>query len=170
MPNDLLEAALKEAYATARASAVILDTLQVSHVSQAESLFLVSALVDYDLTLETDEVVTFKGCAFRITPPATGENGKQELGLVFDNVNREVSDFMHAAKSTPSPVEITYRPYLLDNLTQPQLKTPLVLYLTDVVVTLFDVSGRASFADIINRPFPARSQIYTRTRFPGLGD
>lgn len=169
MANELLEEAIREAYATARASAVILDTLQISHPALEEDLYLVAHNVDLDLTLETAEVKTFQATAFRLTKPATGENGRQELGIAFDNVNRVISEFVNQAKITPSPMEVYYRPYLLDDPSTPQLSTPLVLYITDVTVSLFSVVCRASFTDIINRPFPARSQNYSRSRFPSLG-
>ena len=68
------------------------------------------------------------------------------------------------------PVKVQYRPYLLEDLTTPQSEKPLTLYLTDVVVTLFEVTGRASFTDFINRPFPRRTETYNRDRFPSLGD
>lgn len=169
MPNELLEEAIREAYTTARSSAVMLDTLQISHPALEEDLFLVSHNLDLALTLETSEVKTFQATAFRITKPATGENGRQELGIVFDNVNKVVSEFVNQAKITPSPMEVWYRPYLLEDLSKPQLSAPLVLYITDVTMSLFNVTCRASFTDIINRPFPARAQNYSRRRFPSLG-
>ncbi len=64
-------------------------------------------------------------------------------------------------------MEVVYRPYLSDDLTQPQMDPPLVLYLKEIQVNTYQVTGRATFMDIVNKRFP--SELYTRLRFPSLG-
>jgi len=64
-------------------------------------------------------------------------------------------------------VEMTYRPYLPSDPTKPQMTPPLVLVMTEVRVTSIEVSGRATFANIVNLKYP--TQYYDRKRFPGLG-
>ena len=58
--------------------------------------------------------------------------------------------------------------YLSNDLTQPQLDPPLSLILQDVQITMLQVSGRATFADVINKKWP--TEYYTRARFPSLGN
>lgn len=168
--NPDLEEAYREAIATARSSAVVLDTLQITHPVISESLFLLRYYQDLNLTLETGVQQVFTACGIKVTMPGTGENGRQEMGLALCNVDQKVQQFMHLAKTSFYPVKVQYRPYLLEDLTTPQREKPLTLYLTDVVVTLFEVTGRASFTDFINRPFPRRTETYNRDRFPSLGD
>lgn len=168
--KELLEDAMKEAFATSRSSVATIEALQISHPDVAEDIYLVRALRDLTLTLETAAVVVHKAANFAVSLPPVGDQGVQELGLTFDNVNRQVSAYMETVKESVVPVTVSYRLFLSDDLTTPQLKTPLVLYLSDVRVTLHEVQGRATFADIINRKFPVASETYKRSRFPGLGD
>jgi hypothetical protein len=164
--NTALTEAIKEAYASAPTGVVYLETLQISHPLVVEDIFLVNDRVNHAMTLETAVVKNFRACSFRMALPASGDTGLQELSLTIDNVGREISDFMTTVRDSLDPVVITYRPYLSTDLTTPQMDPPLVLNLTDVVVTAAEVSGRATFADIINRKFP--TDFYTRSRFPGL--
>ena len=167
MPSSTLLDAIKEAYASAPSNEVILDTIELRHASIMEPIYLVRNLEDVVLTLETSVTVTFEGAAFRLSLPQSGENGLQELAIAVDNVDRRVSDFFSNAKNFQTPVECVYRPYLDSDHTQPQMNPPLVLYLSDAQVTLFEVTAKATFADILNKKFPSR--LYTRAGFPSLG-
>jgi hypothetical protein len=162
---DPLQDAIREAYATARTDVVYLDTMEISNPS-VDSVYLVQDRVNHDLTLENGQVKTFVGCAFRFNLPATGENGVQELNIAIDNVDRGISDFLQTLLESDEPVRITYRPYLSEDPTQPQLNPPLVLFLTDVVINVLEVSGRAAFADVLNRRF--LTETYNSRRFPSL--
>lgn len=168
MPNSSLEEAIKEAYASAPSNVTVLETLEIRHPSIGEVVRLVRNREDITATLETEEEVVFEGAAFSLSLPAAGENGLQEITVKVDNVDRRVSDFLSTAKDYEEPVRLIYRPYLSSDLSQPQMNPPLELYLTDVNVTVFEVTGKATFADIINKRFP--SDYYTRSRFPSLGD
>lgn len=163
-----LKAAIQEAYASVPAAQVILETIELSHPSLPDgTLYMVQAREDITATLETAESVTFKAVPFRFTLPASGRNGRQELRLSIDNIDRAVSDFVEAVMAYNSPVSVVYRPYLADDLTAPQMDPPLRLTLSEISMNLVEASGRASFADILNRKFPY--ELYTRERFPSLG-
>lgn len=168
MPNNAYLPAIREAFAVATAGDPPLDTIQVSHPSRPDSIYLVKNREDLDLTLETGTTITFKGCAFRMALPPSGDNGLQELTVAVDNVDREASDYLDSVKTTGVPVQVTYRPYLNSVRTEPQMDPPLVLFLGDAKITVFEVTGRASFADLINKKFP--TQLYVRSRFPSLGE
>jgi len=166
--NSALEDAIKEAYACAPSNDVIIETLEISHPSVGGSLYLVSQREEIMAKLETSETVTFEPTGFKFTLPAAGENGRQDLELSIDNVDRRISEFINLAKDYPGqPVTVVYRPYLSSDLSAPQMSPPLTLTLRDISITVFQVSGRATFADLINLKFP--SDYYTRKRFPGLG-
>lgn len=168
MPNASLTAAIKEAYATAPSDVVYLETLEISHPLVSPSIYLVKDRVNHSMTLETAVVKTFVACAFRLTLPASGENGVQELTIAIDNVDRAVSDFIDVVKDSSTAVTLTFRPYLSTDLTVPQMNPPLVLYLSDVTVSTYEVRGRATFADILNKKYPTR--LYTRADFPSLAN
>ena len=168
MPNDSLEDALKEAYALAPNDEYVIDTLEISYTGLADTLYLVRDRFEKTFTLEDATVKTFKPVGFRFTPPAAGKDGRQQMLLAIDNVGAEVSDFFdQLGTALTEPVKVTYRPYLSSDTTTPQLNPPLVLFLVDVQLTLFEISGRATFTNIVNAKYPR--EYYTRERFPGLG-
>lgn len=159
--------AIKEAYASAPSGVVILNTLELSHPSIVDSIYLVQDYTDHECTLEDGvTVVTFRKAPFRFVLPSTGSNGLQELNIAIDNVDQAVSDFLQDITGDPAPVTVKYRSYLSTDKTEPQNGVPLVLFMSDIQVTPVEVVGRASFADIINRQF--LSTTYTVSRFPGL--
>jgi hypothetical protein len=160
-----LEDAIKEAYATARRDVVFLDTLEINHPDVA-TLYLVKDRTDHVLGLGNGTTQLFTASGFRFSLPSAGENGIQELSIAIDNVDRKPSDFIKQVKGSVDPVQVVYRPYLSDDLDTPQMNPPLTLFLTDVQITVSEVTGRATFADILNRKF--LTELYTRRRFPAL--
>lgn len=162
-----LSEALKEAYASAPSNDAIIETLQISHPSlPGGDIYLAKNNDDIDLALEDSSVVTFEGAGFQIALPAKADTGLSQLSIKIDNIDQRVSDFINSAKNFTTPVEVTYRVYLSSDPTTVQNDPPLILYLSDVKITLFDVTGTANFADLVNKKFP--SEIYKRSRFPSL--
>lgn len=167
MPNDSLDNALKEVYALAPNDQVVLDTIEISYVGLSESLFLVKDHRAWTLGLETGEFQEFRPVGFQFIPPAAGKDGFQELTLSVDNVSEEVTDFFElVGTELTAPVDVIYRPYLSSSPNAPQMDPPLHLFLTDITMDAFKVSGRATFTNIVNAKYP--SEYYTRARFPGL--
>ena len=167
MPNESIEDALKEVYALAPNSVIPLDTLEISYVGLPETLYIVKDRVSWDLTLEDSTTHTFKPCGFEFIQPAAGIDGVQQLSLAVDNVGDEVNDFFNAlGTELTEPVKVVYRPYLSNDTSGPQLDPPLVLFLVDITMDVFKVSGRATFASIVNSRYP--TQYYSAQRFPGL--
>jgi hypothetical protein len=161
-------AALEEAFAMATASLVVIDTLEIRHPALEDSFYIAKALQDVSLTLETDEVKLFKAVAFRFTLPAKGSDGPPQLQMSIDNVDRTISDFLEIAATDGRETEIFYRPYLSTDLTTPQMNPPLKLFLRDVSISAIEISARATLGDLVNAPFP--KELYTRERFPGIGE
>lgn len=162
--NAALSAAIKEAYAVAPAGVTTIDTIQLSHPNIVESVYLVKSVENMELTLEDASVHIFKSCGFEVTLPGT----EAEMNISICNVDRSVTEFMELAAAFRAPVEVTFRPYLSSDLTQPQMDPPLTMFLNNAVVELMNVSGRATFANALNKKFPTPAEYYTAERFPGL--
>ena len=162
--------AVKEAYATVATNVVVYDTLQVSHPDIGTDLFFVNLLKGITATLEAAAgggAQVFEPVPFAFVLPAKDGQGVPELSISIGNIGKEASDYVESVKDTHKPVTLTYRPYLSNDLTAPQLDPPLVLQVKDVQISLFTVDFRASFFDFKNTRFP--NQHYARSRFPTLG-
>jgi len=167
MPNESLTDALQEVYALAPNDVVALDTIEISYIGLSETLYLVQDRKEWDFTLEDATTHTFKPCGFRFIAPTAGKDGVQQMSLAVDNVGTEVTDFFEAlGTELTEPVKVTYRPYLSNDTTQPQMNSPLVLFLVDIQMTTFEITGRATFSNIVNTKYP--TDYYTAQRFPGL--
>lgn len=140
----------------------------LSQEGTGASLYLIQDRAGRTLTLEDDTTHDFEPVGFRFNLPSVGVNGVQELTVSIDNVDRRITDFVNTVKGSNIPVTLRYRPYLSNDNTQPQINPPLTLFMRDMVISAYEVSGRATFADVINRKFP--SELYTRKRFPSLGN
>jgi len=167
MPNPSLQDAIKEAYASAPSQQVIIDTLEIRQTGVQAPIYIVKAPLPVTALDENGISKVYRPAGFQFTLPAENEEGFRSLTIGVDNIDRAVSDFVNTAKSTDVPVEVIYRPYLSTDLTAPQMIPPLVLYLKDIHITDLQVSGRATFMDLVNEKFP--SELYTRARFPSLG-
>jgi hypothetical protein len=165
--NASLTDAIKEAYATAPASKVIIDTLEISQGLVQPPVYLSQTKTGIDAFDELGVEHTFVASGFRFTLPPSDEDGFKSLNIAIDNINRVASDFITTALTDPTAVTIKYRPYVSDDLSTPAMNPPLVLYLKDVQVTAHQVTGKATFMDMVNKKFP--SELYQRVRFPSLG-
>lgn len=165
--NDSLQEAIKEAYASAPSDKVVLDTLEINQYPVQDPFYMVQAATPFTAFDEHGIERTFNPVGFQFSLPPSNEDGVQSLTISIDNIDRRVSDFIELAKSQVVPIIVTYRPYLSNDPSGPQMVPPLVLYLTDVQITSFQVTGKATFMDIVNKKFP--SELYIRARFPTLG-
>lgn len=165
--NTAFQDAIKEAFTIAPASKSVIHTLEIRQVGVQDSVFIAQSSTTVVANDENGVPRTFEPVGFQFTLPPSDEEGFRSLNISIDNVGRRASNFIETAMTSMVPVEIIYRPYLSDDLTVPQMLPPLVLYLQDVQITAFQVSGRATFMDIVNKKFP--SELYTRERFPSLG-
>lgn len=167
--NASLQDAIKEAYTCAPSHQVILHTLEIKQDGVQDPIYLVQSRRGITASVALDESEAdryFEPAGFQFALPPSNEDGFQSLNLAIDNIGQRVTDFLEAAKSSRVPVEIIYRPFLSDDLTQSQMNPPLVLYLKDVKVNAMQVTGRATFMDITNKKFP--SEQYSTERFPSL--
>lgn len=165
--NAALSEAIKEAFAVAPSNVVTYHTLEIRQTGVQNPIYLVQSRREIEAWDEDGNVRIFEPSGFQFTLPPSNEEGFQSLNVAVDNVGQRVTSFIKTAQSERVPVEMIYRPYLSSDLSEPQMNPPLVLYLKDVQVTAFQVTGRATFMDIVNKKFP--SELYIRDRFPTLG-
>ena len=61
---------------------------------------------------------------------------------------------------------MTYRPYLSNDLSCPQMDPPITLTITNISVDVLKITATARMMDIGNKSFPAEN--YTVQNYPGL--
>ena len=146
----------------------VYDALEAySTYTPLSKIYIVKDRKSWDLTLETEETVTFEPVPFTYTLPTKGDAKLPELTVSICDIDRRVSSFIERARASLQPIYVTLRIYLSNDTTAPQNDPPLVLELTDSTSNKIDTTIRASVADIVNKSFP--NERYTRTRFPNLG-
>lgn len=172
MPDFTIDAALKEAYASAPSTDVIMHTLEIRHPDFTAPIRVVRDHADFNATLEADapanpsEQVTFVGMAFDFILPEVQRSASPEIEISIDNASGELIAYLDAAANSGELIEVTYRPYLYSDTSAPQMDPPLTLVIRQVTADIFRVRARAGYADLANRKFP--SQIYDAERFVGL--
>jgi len=172
MPDFSLSDALKEAYASAPSSEVILHTLEIRHPSFSAPIRVVRDYNDLTVFLESDapadpgSEVLFIAMAFEFTLPEVSKASSPEIEISLDNVSGEIVGYLDAAAQTHDLIEVTYRPYLAGDPSGPQMNPPLTLVIRSVSADIFRVRARAGYADLSNRKFP--NEVYDTIRFPGL--
>lgn len=167
MPDTSLSEAIKEAYALAPQGEMVLHTLELSHPDLVDVIYLVLDRASHTLKIEGGASKLFEACPFRFGLPQKSDNGLQELSVALDNIDQRISDFLEAVKDSNTAVKMVYRPYLLSDPDTPQA-VPLELALTDISVDDIQATGKATFADLVNKSF--LTELYGRDRFPGLGN
>ena len=165
--NTALQDAIKEAYASAPSDKFIINTLEIRQTGVQNSVYLSQTQNGINAFDENGTEHTFLAAGFQFTLPPSDEDGFKSLNVAIDNINRTASDFIETARQYKVAVEVIYRPYMSDDLTAPQMNPPLVLYLKDVQVGTFQVTGKCTFMDLVNKKFP--TELYQRVRFPSLG-
>ena len=172
MPDTSLTTAIKEAYALATDDGVIQHTLEFRHPAFTQPIRVVLDHANLIATLEADAPVDggtpveFVAYAFDMVLPPVDETAKPEIVIAIDNVSREITDQLDAAAEGTAPIELTYRPYLSTDSTQPQMDPPLHLIVMDIDADNGRINARGTYGDFANKRFPVED--YTSKRFPGL--
>lgn len=178
MPDNSLSEALKEAYASAPSDVILLHTLELRHPSfkdkngQPTAIRVVRDHVDHQCVLENSaplnpgEEVDFIAMAFDLELPPVNNTPTPEITVTIDNVSTEIIAYLDQAIETQDMIEMTYRPYLSDDLSCPQMDPPITLVITDISVDCYKITATARMMDIGNKSFPAEN--YTVKKYPGL--
>ena len=178
MPDPALSEAIQEAYAHAPTDAIILHTLELRHpdfrddsgnptaIRVVRDQKDLEARLELEAPMDSGEWVTFVAMGFELDLPAVDTTPLPEIVVTLDNVSREIVRYLDVAAESQSFIEITYRPYLSNDLDGPQMDPPITLVLSEVEVDVQRVTARARMMDIGNKAFPSRT--YTAREFPGL--
>lgn len=172
MTDPTLSQAIKEAYASAPTNSVILHTLEFRHPSFTTPLRVVNDHADLSACLESDapvnagQYVTFSRYAFSFSMPEVGVSGLPEITVSIDLVSRDILGYLDSAAQSSENIQLTYRPYLSNDLSAPQMTPPITLTVIGVECDVFQARCKASYGDFVNRRWPF--QVYDTDRFPGL--
>ena len=178
MTNEVLTEAIKEAYASAPSDVILLHTLELRHpnfVDEDGNKSAIRVVRDHqNLTatleatapLNAGEEVTFINYPFNFTLPSVDDKVNPEVKVTIDNVDRSIIRNIDLAAESSAVINLTYRPYLSNDLTGPQYDPPLHLILTNITADVFKITGTARFGDLANLKFP--KEVYEPSRFPGL--
>ena len=113
MPDPTLDDAIREAYASAPADEVILDTLELRHPTffdeegQPTAIRVVRDHKDLVARLEDDapmnagEAVTFRRCAFELRLAPIETVAVPEMELAIDNVSTELMEHLRRRSAAP---------------------------------------------------------------------
>lgn len=157
---------LQRLYASAPDAIELRETLELSHPLFTATHYVTNGPSAFSAALEGGEVVEFLPLPFAVKLPGADSGGNQNLGLVLDNVDRQITDELERAAADPSTrIGVTYRAYTSDNLAAPG-SDPIALSLSDISAGLARVEATASRTDVLNKRFPA--VLYTVAQFPGL--
>ena len=161
MTDTTLSAAIKEAYASAPSNEVIIHTLEFRHplfvdefsaptaIRVVQGYEKVTATLESTAPLNPSTAVLFLGVPFQFTLPEITTSPSPELLITLDNVTGEIEANLALAVVSPYKIEVTYRPYLLSNLTVPQMNPPLTLTIISVEANDFQVTARAGFSEFL---------------------
>jgi hypothetical protein len=178
MPDPALSEAIQEAYAHAPTDAIILHTLEIRHpdfrdengnptaIRVVRDQLDLQARLEVDAPMDAGAIVNFVAMGFDLDLPAVDTTPVPEIVVTLDNVSREIVRYLDVAAESQSVIEITYRPYLSNDLEGPQMDPPITLILSEVDADVQRVTARARMMDIGNKAFPSRT--YTAKEFPGL--
>lgn len=132
--------------------------------SELESIFLVNDTRPHSLPIETGATANFETRGFKLRFAGSGENGLQNLSITIDDIDRKVSQFVARAKTFNTPIELVFRVYLSDDLSQQQNNPPTILYLGSTSSSSEGFSASATTLDVVNSPFP--NAYYKLENFP----
>lgn len=173
MADPALSEAIKEAYASADTSVVVINTLELRHPAFTAPIRVVADYIPITARLEAaaplngGEMVEFQPFAFEFTLPEVMEKGVPEMGIRIDNVSREIMRNIELAIPQPDKLEVTYRAFLSNDLSfGPHNDPPLHLTITSIEADAIAINAKATIADFVNKKFP--SEEYDERKFPGL--
>lgn len=160
---------LKRIYASAPSDRRYVETLELAHPLFPQTYYVANDVRAWAFKLAAAAATStpFDPVRFTVVLPTVDGKGQQDLQLAIDNVGREAMDAIEAAAANPAiSISATYRVYLDVPDTAPQIDPPLLLALQSIVVTNEAITGTATRADTLNRPFP--NELYRTDNYPGL--
>lgn len=160
--------AMAAAYAVAPEDEIILETLQFDHPSFAQPVRVVNDHQFLTAGLEDDGgMVEFVPCFFKFTrPEESSSSSMPEVNIQVDNVAKILIPFIEQVVQSRIAMSMTWRPYLMSDLSGPHMLPVLTLTLRAIGTDMNSVTATAGFTDLANRKFPGNE--YSSRLFPGL--
>jgi hypothetical protein len=124
------------------------------------------AFLEDEAPVNASQEVKFIAMAFDLSLPPVDTAPMPEISITLDNVSSEIVKHIDKAASSQEKIEVTYRPYLSDDLSAPQMIPPITLTITEITADIMHITATARMMDIGNKSFP--SETYTLARFVGL--
>ena len=146
---------LKENYVSS-GNDIILHTLQLNHTTFSSAYYIVQNNEDFVANLENGgPLTTFQKYSFTIDGPSKNSQGNQYININIDAVNTTLVNMLEntSLDENNNPIELIYRIYLSSDTTTPQAY-PTKLYLKNVSVDNYSISGQAVFLNLNNAKFP----------------
>lgn len=162
-----LTAAMQEAYAANPAGEIVIETLELDHVTFDRPIRIASN-VEEDVSLPLTaggSPVLFKALAVSVTLPGVSEDGPTPMRIRIDNVSGYLLPYLRAAIQSTSPIGVTYRAYTSIDLTAPGDVID-GLQLRSVDLTATSAEAAVGFREIEMEAFPRRT--YDSTYYPAL--
>jgi hypothetical protein len=146
---------LKENYVSS-GNDILLHTLQLNHTTFSSPYYIVQNNEDFVANLENSGPLrTFQKYSFTIDGPSKNSQGNQYININIDAVNTTLVNMLEntSLDDNNNPIELIYRVYLASDTTTPQAD-PTKLYLKNVSVDNYSISGQAVFLNLNNAKFP----------------
>lgn len=164
-----LTAAMQEAYAANPGGEIVIETLELDHVT-FEAPVRIAANVDEDVALPLTSGgpdVAFKALAVSVTLPGVSEDGPTPMRIRIDNVSGYLLPYLRAAIQSTAPIGVIYRAYTSIDLSAPGDVID-GLQLRSVDLTATSAEGAVGFREIEMEAFPRRT--YDQTFYPALSN
>jgi hypothetical protein len=166
--------ALLEAYASCPPSARVYYTLEIWQSSFDQAARVVANVGD-DMVFgieagaprDSGEMVTFIACPFQADYPEQREGQPPSCKISIDNVTRELVPKIRAALGVRQYIQMIYREYLGNDLTEPAYG-PVEFQLTNVQIAGTTLSGTVMVRNLQNKRFPKIDKNYSPQGFPSL--
>lgn len=155
---------------------VILDTIELRNPAflldgNLIALRFVNAQYDIMATIEPDapmdggQTVDFTATRFELVPPDQPATGLPQVTLAVSNVMAELSPWLALAVTSGTPVELSLRQFLADDLSEPCFVMHGLTFKT-ATASMKRVVGTATVVDLLN--FNNPRLCYTILNSPGL--
>ncbi len=172
--TDFLTARLRQRYAVAEGDAPwvtvelyhpTFDDGAVRFVTGRDYSDPLMATLEADAPRDASTEVEFTPMAFDMIPPGMDGNGPTPARVRMDNVSGEILRLMRETITTNTPVEVIYREFDPDDLTEPGG------YVRDLFLKNVSITGTTASAEIGRREVQVQAvsrEVYDRARFPAL--
>lgn len=153
-------------YSSAPAAEVLVPTLEITHPTAFDPIRICAGFSDIVAsTEESGEEVTFYAAGIDISLPDMDTSGQQVLNFAIGNVTGIAQASIDAAITAGGEVTVTYRPYLLSDLSGPA-DVPMVMTMVGGSITGSVVQIQAAYFDLLNTAWPR--DRYNLIFSPGL--